>query len=219
MKTEKNTANITTKISLFDSVLPIFFLILLLFLNVYVFYGDLALKGSNQFILLTGAFLAILVGFKNKVSIDSIFDSISKNIKSIGTPILILLLVGSLAGSWLLSGIIPSMIYYGFKIINASFFLPACIIICALTSFATGSSWSTSATVGIALIGIGKVLGFDTGMVAGAVISGAYFGDKMSPLSDTTNLAAAVTESNLFEHIKYMMITTFPTIVVTFIFF
>ena len=138
MKTEKNTANITTKISLFDSVLPIFFLILLLFLNVYVFYGDLALKGSNQFILLTGAFLAILVGFKNKVSIDSIFDSISKNIKSIGTPILILLLVGSLAGSWLLSGIIPSMIYYGFKIINASFFLPACIIICALTSFATG---------------------------------------------------------------------------------
>ena len=170
MKTKKNTANITTKISLFDSVLPIFFLILLLFLNVYVFYGDLALKGSNQFILLTGAFLAILVGFKNKVSIDSIFDSISKNIKSISTPILILLLVGSLAGSWLLSGIIPSMIYYGFKIINASFFLPACIIICALTSFATGSSWSTSATVGIALIGIGKVLGFDTGMVAEAVM-------------------------------------------------
>jgi NhaC family Na+:H+ antiporter len=111
------------------------------------------------------------------------------------------------------------MIYYGFKIINASFFLPSCIVICALTSFATGSSWSTSATVGIALIGIGKVLGFDTGMVAGAVISGAYFGDKMSPLSDTTNLAAAVTETNLFDHIKYMMITTFPTIVITFIFF
>ena len=219
MKTEKNTANIANKISLFDSVLPIFFLILLLFLNVYIFYGDSALEGSNQFILLTGAFLAILVGVKNKININSIFNSISKNIESIGTPILILLLVGSLAGSWLLSGIIPSMIYYGFKIINASFFLPSCIVICALTSFATGSSWSTSATVGIALIGIGKVLGFDTGMVAGAVISGAYFGDKMSPLSDTTNLAAAVTESNLFDHIKYMMITTFPTIVITFIFF
>ena len=219
METGKNTADINNKISFFDSLIPIFFLIILLFLNVYIFYGDLALEGSNQFILLTGAFIAILVGIKNKVNIDSIFDAISKNIKSISTPILILLLVGSLAGSWLLSGIIPSMIYYGFKIINASFFLPACIIICALTSFATGSSWSTSATVGIALIGIGKVLGFDTGVVAGAVISGAYFGDKMSPLSDTTNLAAAVTESNLFEHIRYMMITTFPTIIITFMFF
>ena len=219
METGKNTADINNKISFFDSVIPIFFLIILLFLNVYVFYGDLALEGSNQFILLTGAFIAILVGIKNKVNIDSIFDAISKNIKSITTPILILLLVGSLAGSWLLSGIIPSMIYYGFKIINASFFLPSCIIICALTSFATGSSWSTSATVGIALIGIGKVLGFEAGMVAGAVVSGAYFGDKMSPLSDTTNLAAAVTESNLFEHIKYMMTTTFPTILITFIFF
>ena len=112
MKTEKNTANIATKISLFDSVLPIFFLILLLFLNVYIFYGDSALEGSNQFILLTGAFLAILVVVKNKININSIFNSISKNIESIGTPILILLLVGSLAGSWLLSGIIPSMIYY-----------------------------------------------------------------------------------------------------------
>ena len=219
METGKNTADINNKISFFDSLIPIFFLIILLFLNVYIFYGDLALEGSNQFILLTGAFIAILVGIKNKVNIDSIFDAISKNIKSISTPILILLLVGSLAGSWLLSGIIPSMIYYGFKIINASFFLPTCIIICALTSFATGSSWSTSATVGIALIGIGKVLGFETGMVAGAVISGAYFGDKMSPLSDTTNLAAAVTESNLFEHIRYMMITTFPTIIITFVFF
>ena len=165
METGKNTADINNKISFFDSVIPIFFLIILLFLNVYVFYGDLALEGSNQFILLTGAFIAILVGIKNKVNIDSIFDAISKNIKSITTPILILLLVGSLAGSWLLSGIIPSMIYYGFKIINASFFLPSCIIICALTSFATGSSWSTSATVGIALIGIGKVLGFEAGMV------------------------------------------------------
>jgi len=218
MEKGKHTANIIPKISLIDSLIPIFFLIILLFVNVKI-YGDSALEGSNQFILLSGAFLAILIGLKNKISIDSIFNSISKNIKSISTPILILLLVGSLAGSWLLSGIIPSMIYYGFKIINASFFLPACIIICALTSFATGSSWSTSATVGIALIGIGKVLGFETGIVAGAVISGAYFGDKMSPLSDTTNLAAAVTESNLFDHIKYMMITTFPTIVITFIFF
>ena len=131
MEKGKNTAKIIPKISLIDSLIPIFFLIILLFINVKI-YGDSALEGSNQFILLTGAFLAILIGLKNKISVDSIFNSISKNIKSISTPILILLLVGSLAGSWLLSGIIPSMIYYGFKIINASFFLPACIIILSL---------------------------------------------------------------------------------------
>ena len=117
------------------------------------------------------------------------------------------------------SGIIPSMIYYGFNIINASFFLPACVIISAIVAIATGSSWSTSATIGIALIGIGKALGFDVGVVAGAVISGAYFGDKMSPLSDTTNLAAAVAGSNLFDHIRYMMITTVPTISIALVFF
>ena len=111
------------------------------------------------------------------------------------------------------------MIYYGFNIINASFFLPSCVIISAIVALATGSSWSTSATIGIALIGIGKALGFDIAIVAGAVISGAYFGDKMSPLSDTTNLAAAVSGSDLFEHIKYMTITTVPTICVALIFF
>ena len=119
----------------------------------------------------------------------------------------------------MISGIIPSMIYYGLKLINVSFFLPTCVIISAIVAISTGSSWSTTATIGIGLIGIGKVLGFDLGLVAGAIISGAYFGDKMSPLSDTTNLAAAVTESNLFEHIKYMTITTFPTIIITIIFF
>ena len=111
------------------------------------------------------------------------------------------------------------MIYYGFNIINASFFLPACVVVSAIVALATGSSWSTSATIGIALIGIGKALGFDVGVVAGAVISGAYFGDKMSPLSDTTNLAAAVVGSDLFEHIKYMMITTVPSIIIALIFF
>ena len=119
----------------------------------------------------------------------------------------------------MISGIIPSMIYYGLKLIDVSFFLPTCVIISAIVAISTGSSWSTTATIGIGLIGIGKVLGFDLGLVAGAIISGAYFGDKMSPLSDTTNLAAAVTESNLFEHIKYMTITTFPTIIITIIFF
>jgi len=189
MAKKKTIINKSSSISLFDSLIPILLLVVLLYINVNI-YGDSALKGSNQFILIIGAAIAFVVGLKNKISIDLIFETISKNIKSISTPIIILLLVGALSGTWLLSGIIPSMIYYGFNIINASFFLPACVVVSAIVALATGSSWSTSATIGIALIGIGKALGFDVGVVAGAVISGAYFGDKMSPLSDTTNLAA-----------------------------
>ena len=218
MSKQKTTINKNTNISLFDSLTPIFLLVGLLYVNVNI-YGDSSLDGSNQFILLIGAAIAFLVGLKNKIHVDFIFNTISKNIKSISNPIIILLLVGALSGTWLLSGIIPSMIYYGFNIINASFFLPACVIISAIVAIATGSSWSTSATIGIALIGIGKALGFDVGVVAGAVISGAYFGDKMSPLSDTTNLAAAVAGSNLFDHIRYMMITTVPTICIALVFF
>ena len=214
----KSSINQNKNISLFDSLTPIVILVLLLYINVNI-YGDSSIDGSNQFILLIGAALAYLVGFKNNISAEIIFENVSKNIKSISSPIIILLLVGALSGTWLISGIIPSMIYYGFNIINASFFLPSCVIISAIVALATGSSWSTSATIGIALIGIGKALGFDIGIVAGAVISGAYFGDKMSPLSDTTNLAAAVSGSDLFEHIKYMTITTVPTICVALIFF
>ena len=205
-------------ISLFDSIIPIVALVTLLYINVSI-YGDSSLNGSNQFILIIGSSIAFFFGIKNKVKAETIFNTISNNFKSISTPIIILLLVGGLSGSWMISGIIPSMIYYGLKLINVSFFLPTCVIISAIVAISTGSSWSTTATIGIGLIGIGKVLGFDLGLVAGAIISGAYFGDKMSPLSDTTNLAAAVTESNLFEHIKYMTITTFPTIIITIIFF
>lgn len=205
-------------ISLFDSIIPIIALVTLLYLNVSI-YGDSSLNGSNQLILIIGSSIAFFFGIKNKVKAETIFNTISNNLKSISTPIIILLLVGGLSGSWMISGIIPSMIYYGLKLINVSFFLPTCVIISAIVAISTGSSWSTTATIGIGLIGIGKVLGFDLGLVAGAIISGAYFGDKMSPLSDTTNLAAAVTESNLFEHIKYMTITTFPTIIITLIFF
>jgi NhaC family Na+:H+ antiporter len=205
-------------ISLFDSIIPIVALVTLLYINVNI-YGDSSLSGSNQLILLVGSSIAFFFGIKNKVKAEKIFNTISNNFKSISIPIIILLLVGGLSGSWMISGVIPSMIYYGLKLINASFFLPTCVIISAIVAISTGSSWSTTATIGIGLIGIGKVLGFDLGLVAGAIISGAYFGDKMSPLSDTTNLAAAVTESNLFEHIKYMTITTFPTIIITLIFF
>ena len=205
-------------ISLWGALIPVIILVILLSFNVTI-YGDDALGGSNQFILLIGAAVAAVVGFRNKVSYDSMLDAIGSNLKSTTGAILILLFVGALAGTWLLSGIIPAMIYYGLQILHPSIFLPACIIICAIISVATGSSWTTSATVGIALIGIGRALDIPVGMVAGAVISGAYFGDKLSPLSDTTNLAPAMAGSDLFTHIKYMMHTTVPSIIITMIVF
>lgn len=208
----------TPDLSLRTAFIPIIILILLLSYNVIVF-GDDALSGSNQFILLIGGAIAAIVGFTNKVSYKEMIQKVADNIQSVAGAILILLFVGALAGTWLISGIIPAMIYYGLQILHPSIFLPACIIICAIISLATGSSWTTSATVGIALIGIGKAMGLPVGMVAGAVISGAYFGDKLSPLSDTTNLAPAMAGSDLFTHIRYMTITTIPSIVVAMIVF
>ena len=192
------------------------FLIFLLTYNVYVF-GDDSLEGSNQFILLIGASVAVFIGFINKINFQLIIKKIGKNLYSVTGAILILLFVGALTGTWLISGIIPAMIYYGLLIINPSIFLPACVILCAIVSLATGSSWSTSATIGVALIGIGKALGLPAGIVVGAAISGAYFGDKLSPLSDTTNLAPAVSGAKLFQHIKYMTYTTVPSILITII--
>ncbi len=208
MKTSK------PQITLSQSLLPIFCLVLLLSYNVYVF-GDSSMNGSNQFILLIGASIGVLIGMKNNISFKSMINDVSLNLKSITGAILILLMVGSLSGTWLISGIIPSMIYYGLQILNPIIFLPSCLLICAIVSVSTGSSWTTSATVGIALIGIGKALGIPAGMVAGAVISGAYFGDKLSPLSDTTNLSPAVSGTDIFTHIRYLTITTVPTITVT----
>lgn len=175
------------------------------------------MNGSNQFILLLGAAIAVLLGLKKGVLFKSMINDVSSNLKSITGAILILLFVGALSGTWLISGIIPSMIYYGLQVLHPSVFLPSCLIICAVISVSTGSSWTTSATVGIALIGIGRAIEIPVGMVAGAVISGAYFGDKLSPLSDTTNLAPAVSGSDLFTHIKYLTITTVPTIIITLI--
>lgn len=201
-------------LSLWEALIPILVLIGLLAYNVFVF-GDSAISGSNQFILLIGAAVAAIVGFRNKISYEKMMDDVGENFKSTSGALLILLLVGALAGSWLVSGIIPAMIYYGLKILHPSIFLPATLVICCVISLATGSSWTTSATVGIALIGIGKAIGMPPGMVAGAVVSGAYFGDKMSPLSDTTNLAPAMAGGELFAHIRYMTLTTTPTILIT----
>lgn len=206
------------ELNIWEALFPVIILVAMLAYNVYVF-GDDALSGSNQFILLIGGAVAAFVGFRNKVSYKRMIEEVAENIKSTAGAILILLMVGALAGTWLISGIIPAMIYYGLQILSPSIFLPATVVIAALISIATGSSWTTSATVGIALIGIGKAIGIPPGMIAGAVVSGAYFGDKMSPLSDTTNLAPAMAGTDIFTHIKYMMYTTFPSIFITLIVF
>lgn len=210
--------NNNKELSIWEALIPVIALVAMLGYNVYIF-GDGALSGSNQFILLLGAAVAAIVGFFNKVSFQKMIDEVAENIKSTAGAILILLMVGALAGTWLVSGIIPSMIYYGLQILSPAIFLPATLIICSVISIATGSSWTTSATVGIALIGIGGTLGFPLGMVAGAVISGAYFGDKLSPMSDTTNLAPAMAGTDLFTHIKYMTLTTVPTYIISLIIF
>jgi len=206
------------ELNIWEALIPVIALVGMLAFNIYV-YGDDALSGSNQFVLLLGAAIAAAVGFRNKVSYKRMLEEVAENVKSTTGALLILLMVGSLAGTWLISGIIPTMIYYGLQILNPTIFLAACVIICSIISIATGSSWTTSATVGIALVGIGETLGISIGMTAGAVLSGAYFGDKMSPLSDTTNLAPAMAGGELFSHIKYMALTTIPTIVITLIIF
>ena len=214
-ESKKPTKSEFKELSIYGALVPVFALILMLFYNVFFVFGDDALSGSNQFILILGAAVAAIVGFLNKTSYHKMLEEVSENLKSTSGALLILLMVGALSGTWLVSGIIPTMIYYGLQLLNPTFFLVASVLICAIISIATGSSWTTSATVGIALIGIGDTLGVSLGMSAGAVLSGAYFGDKMSPLSDTTNLAPAMAGAELFDHIKYMAITTVPTFVIT----
>ncbi len=210
---------INRRLNIWEALIPVIALIAMLAFNVLGVYGDDALAGSNQFILLLGAAVAGIVGHFNKVSYETMVEEVAQNLKSTSGAILILLMVGALAGTWLISGIIPTMIYYGLDILNPTIFLAASVVICAVISIATGSSWTTSATVGIALIGIAGALNIDAGMTAGAVLSGAYFGDKLSPMSDTTNLAPAMAGTDLYTHIKYMTYTTVPTIVVTLIIF
>jgi Na+:H+ antiporter, NhaC family len=206
------------ELTIWEALIPVIALVAMLGFNVYVF-GDDSLSGSNQFVLLLGGAIAAIVGYFNKVDYNDMIDAVANNIQSTAGAILILLMVGALAGTWLVSGIIPTMIYYGLQILNPTIFLAACVIICSVISVATGSSWTTSATVGIALIGIAEALGISVGMTAGAILSGAYFGDKLSPLSDTTNLAPAMAGTDLFTHIRYMTLTTVPTITVTIIIF
>lgn len=204
--------------TLTESAIPIVFLLPLLAINVYVYDSD-STYGPNQIALIISAAVAALIALRTGVTWPTLQDGIVKSISSAMSAMLILLLIGSLAGTWMLSGIVPAMIYYGLQILNPTIFLFAACIVCAVVAVATGSSWSTVATVGIALLGIGTTLGLSPGVTGGAIISGAYFGDKMSPLSDTTNLAPAMAGTDLFTHIRYMTYTTVPSITISLIIF
>ena len=209
---------IQKKVSLYISLIPVVVLIVLLSLNVWLF-GDNTTSGSNQLSLLIAAAVAAVLGGIYGVNWKDMLQGAVKSISSAMGALIILLLIGSLAGTWMLSGIVPSMIFYGLEILNPTIFLFATCIVCAVVSLATGSSWSTIATIGIAMLGIGNALGLSNGLIGGAIISGAYFGDKMSPLSDTTNLAPAMAGTDLITHIRYMMFTTIPSITITLIIF
>jgi len=203
--------------SLLMALLPIIVLILLLTLNVLLFEDTLG--GANQIALMLSAAIAGIIAYRLGFSWTTVKKKIVATIGSAMPSILILLLIGSLAGTWLISGVVPAMIYYGLEIISPKLFLFTAVVVSAIVSVATGSSWSTIATIGVALLGIGRAIGIDEAVVAGAIISGAYFGDKMSPLSDTTNLAPAMAGTDLFTHIRYMVYTTVPTLAITLIIF
>lgn len=212
--------NSTTKIpSPLLSLVPILVLVSLLFVTIRTFGSD-ALSGGSQIVLLTATAVCCLIAMGYcKVRWKVIELAIINNITGVATALIILLIIGALSGSWMISGVVPTLIYYGMQIIHPSFFLASTCVICAIVSVMTGSSWTTIATLGIALLGIGQAQGFDEGWIAGAIISGAYFGDKISPLSDTTILASSVTDTPLFKHIRYMMFTTVPSMIITLIIF
>ena len=201
------------------SLIPLVVLVTLLALTIKLFGAD-AIAGGSQISLLTAsaictAMAIVIYGRKW----DELEQSVINNMRSATPALLILLLIGAIAGTWMASGIIPTLIYYGLKILHPTFFLPASCLICATISLLTGSSWTTIATIGVALMGIGRALGFDDGWIAGAIISGAYFGDKISVMSDTTVLASSTTEVPIFTHIKYMLLTTIPSLVIALVVF
>ena len=199
--------------------LPFVVLIALLVCCISVF-GNATLDGASQVALIIASGVCVLIGWCTKrLSWDNLEKSITTKVANCTPSIIILLLIGAIGGTWMVSGIVPTMIYYGLQILTPQWFLVSSCIICALVSLLIGSSWTTIATVGLALLGIGKALGFSDGWIAGAIISGAYFGDKLSPLSDTTVLASSVVGTPLFTHIKYMMQTTVPTFLITLVIF
>ena len=201
------------------ALIPLAVLILLLALTIHLFGGD-AIAGGSQLSLLTASAVCTMLAMGiYRTKWQTLEDAIIGNMRSATPAIIILLLIGAIAGTWMASGIIPTLIYYGLKILHPSIFLPASCIICAVISLLTGSSWTTIATIGVALMGVGRALGFEDGWIAGAIISGAYFGDKISLMSDTTVLASSTVEVPLFTHIKYMLITTTPSLLIALVVF
>lgn len=201
------------------SLIPFVVLVAALSIVIYVFGTD-ALSGASQVALMFAAGVTVVLAMLlYKIPWKTFEDAILDNITSVGTSIVILLLIGAVSGSWMVSGVVPTMIYYGMKVIFPEIFLFASCVISALIAVMTGSSWTTIATIGVALVGIGTAQGYDPGWIAGAIISGAYFGDKVSPLSDTTVLASSSAGTPLFTHIRFMMVTTVPSFVITLIVF
>ena len=201
------------------SLIPFVFLVAALSVVIYVFGSD-ALSGASQVALMFAAGVTVVLSMVlYRIPWKKFEEAILDNITSVGTSIVILLLIGAVAGSWMVSGVVPTMIYYGMKVIYPEIFLFASCVISALISVMTGSSWTTIATIGVALVGIGTAQGYEPGWIAGAIISGAYFGDKVSPLSDTTVLAASSAGTPLFTHIRFMLVTTVPSFAITLVIF
>ena len=199
--------------------IPVIVLICLLICSIVMFGSD-SLEGGSQVALLFSSAVCIAISMIIYRTPWEVFEKqLSQTMGSISITLFILLAVGMVSGSWMISGVVPTIIYYGVQILSPNFFLVSACAICAVVSLLSGSSWTTIATIGVALLGIGDALGIDKAWTAGAIISGAYFGDKMSPLSDTTILASSVTGTDLFEHIRYMMYTTVPTFTITLIIF
>ena len=207
------------KTKIFLSFVPIIFLIISLVFVVKVFDTSV-MEGASQISLLVASAVCVFIGMIFfKIPWQSFEDGIKENIGNVGSAIVMLLLIGAIGGTWMLSGVVPTMIYYGMQIVNPKIFLFICCVVSAVVSIVTGSSWTTIATIGVALIGIGQSYGISTSWIAGAVISGAYFGDKISPLSDTTVIASSTVGVPLFTHIRYMMITTVPSMMISLIVF
>ncbi len=207
-----------TPVSLLEAATPVLVLIGLLSVSVYLFGSDSS-YGANQIALLLAGGVGVIIAVRHGHTWKDIEAAVVKGISTAMGAILILLAVGALIGTWMLSGTVPSMIYHGLKLLNPTVFFAASCLICAVTALAIGSSWTTAGTVGVGLIGVAAGLGLSPAMTAGAVISGAYFGDKMSPLSDTTNLAPAVAGTDIFTHIRHMAATTIPSLTLALVLF
>lgn len=207
------------KPTLFMAMLPVIILVAILAVGVYLF-GDELTSGPSQIALITASIVGALVAmFKLKIPWEKLESGMLDNLSKTGSAIFILLMIGALTAAWTLSGVVPTLIYYGLKVINPSIFLLVIFLFTGIISIMAGSSWTTIGTIGVAMLSAGEILGFHSGWLAGAIISGAYLGDKLSPLSDTTNLSASVAEVDLYSHIRYLMITNIPTFVITAIIF